>query len=150
MRQIHIVVFPSRCTYGRQANAIITAQNGSITTTTDGATARQNPSHMQSRRTRSQRTVVKGGAQVKVIDPIWGMDAEGRAVQMQHQDIALMTYEQLRKELSTSDRLNTMPICNYCCAQIIAATIIHSCNDILHCTLICNDIGSYRIWTVVF
>ena len=112
MRYILTVVFPCRCTYDSQANAIITAQNGSITTTADGANARQNPSHMQPRRTRSQRTVVKGGAQVKVIDPIWGMDAEGRAVQMQHQDIALMTYEQLRKELSTSDRLDSMPTCN--------------------------------------
>ena len=97
-------VLRSRCTYDSQANALITAQNGSISAAGDDAIAMRGAAYMQPRRTRSQRTVVKGGAQVKVTDPIWGMDAEGRAVQMQHQDIALMTYEQLRKELSTSDR----------------------------------------------
>lgn len=41
---------------------------------------------------------------VKLTDPVWGMNGEGNAVQMHHQDVALITYEQLRKELSTSDR----------------------------------------------
>ena len=68
------------------------------------ATAPQGPTRTPTRRTRSQRDPAAEGGFVHVVKPIWCLDPEGVPVQMQQQDIALMTYEQLRKELSASDK----------------------------------------------
>lgn len=95
-----------RCTYDSQASALLLAQDERHAPTQDGTTATRDAAHTPpiGKRTRSQRTATVGGAMVKVTDPLWAVNEEGNAVQMQHQDIALMTYEQLRKELSSSDR----------------------------------------------
>ena len=84
-----------RCTY---------TQHGISRYVDHGPAATQDGAPVPPRRTRSQRTTTTGGALVKMTDPLWGMNGEGNAVQMHRQDVALITYEQLRKELSTSDR----------------------------------------------
>ncbi|KAL0028145.1 hypothetical protein WJX77_009970 [Trebouxia sp. C0004] len=64
----------------------------------------QEPTRVLTRRTRSQRDPAAEGGFVSVVRPIWCLDPSGSPVQMQQQDIALMTYEQLRKELSASNK----------------------------------------------
>ena len=62
------------------------------------------PSRVAPRRTRSQRDPAAEGGFVSLIRPIWCLDPDGAPVQMQQQDIALITYEQLRKELAASEK----------------------------------------------
>lgn len=69
-----------------------------------GAASASEPDRVLTRRTRSQRDPSAEGGFISLVKPIWCLDPDGTPVQMQQQDIALMTYEQLRKELGASDR----------------------------------------------
>lgn len=69
-----------------------------------GGTALPDPERPQTRRTRSQRDLAATNGFITLVKPIWCLSPEGHPVEMQQQDIALMTYEQLRKELGASDK----------------------------------------------
>ena len=89
-----------RCIYGAKIRAL----HPGTAAADDGATHLLNGAPMQTRRTRSQQSSATQGGSFKLVEPLWGLDAQGPHVQLQKQDVALMTYEQLRKELSSSDR----------------------------------------------
>ena len=96
-----------RCVYDGKADYLAVAQQqqskGKKKTGAGGA-ALPDPERAQTRRTRSQRDPKAENGFVNLVRPIWCLDPEGNPVQMQQQDIALMTYEQLRKELGASDK----------------------------------------------
>ena len=97
-----------RCVYDGKADYLAVAQQqqqgkGKKKTGAGGA-ALPDPERAQTRRTRSQRDPAAENGFVNLVRPIWCLDPEGNPVQMQQQDIALMTYEQLRKELGASDK----------------------------------------------
>ena len=96
-----------RCVYDGRADWLAAAQQPGKKGTRAGAAAAAAPAppiRTPTRRTRSQRGPAAEGGFVHVGKPLWCLDPDGVPVQMQHQDIALMTYEQLRKELSASDK----------------------------------------------
>ena len=98
-----------RCVYDGKAEYLTVAEQqpskGKTKTGAGKAGLSEKPERAQTRRTRSQRD--PGGAEnggVSLVRPLWCLDPEGNPVQMQQQDVALMTYEQLRKELGASDK----------------------------------------------
>ena len=79
-------------------------QNQGKKKTGAGGAALPDPERAQTRRTRSQRDLAAESGFVNLVRPIWCLNPAGDPVQMHQQDIALMTYEQLRKELGASDK----------------------------------------------
>lgn len=96
----------ARCVYNGKADYLAMSQQQpkKSSRAAGGALAVQEPTRVLTRRTRSQRDPAAEGGFVSLVRPIWCLDPNGSPVQMQQQDIALMTYEQLRKELSASDK----------------------------------------------
>jgi hypothetical protein len=96
----------ARCVYDGKADYLAMSQQQpkKSSRAAGGALAVQEPTRVLTRRTRSQRDPAAEGGFVSLVRPIWCLDPNGSPVQMQQQDIALMTYEQLRKELSASDK----------------------------------------------
>lgn len=96
-----------RCVYDGKADYLAAAQQQQSTgkkRTGASGSALPDPERAQTRRTRSQRDPKAENGFVNLVRPIWCLDPQGNPVQMQQQDIALMTYEQLRKELGASDK----------------------------------------------
>jgi len=96
----------ARCVYDGKADYLAKSQQQpkKSNRAAAGSSAVQEPTRVLTRRTRSQRDPAAEGGFVSLVRPIWCLDPNGSPVQMQQQDIALMTYEQLRKELSASDK----------------------------------------------
>lgn len=95
----------ARCVYDDKADYLAMSQQQQ-TRSKRGAANASEPDRVLTRRTRSQRDPSAEGGFISLVNPIWCLDPDGDPVQMQQQDIALMTYEQLRKELGASDRCN--------------------------------------------
>lgn len=94
-----------RCVYDGKADYLATTQQQSKGKKKGSSSAAlPDPERAQTRRTRSQRNPEAENGFVSLVKPIWCLDPMGQPVQMQQQDIALMTYEQLRKELGASDK----------------------------------------------
>ncbi len=95
-----------RCVYDGKADylAMTQHQQKKGKRSAGSTSAVQEPGRVLTRRTRSQRDPAAEGGFVSLVRPIWCLDPTGTPVQMQQQDIALMTYEQLRKELGASDK----------------------------------------------
>ena len=96
-----------RCVYDGKADYLAVAQQQQSKgkkKTGAGGTSLPDPERAQTRRTRSQRDPGAENGFVNLVKPIWCLDPKGNPVQMQQQDVALMTYEQLRKELGASDK----------------------------------------------
>ena len=96
-----------RCVYDSKADLLAAAQqqqNQGKKKDGGGSAALPDPERSQTRRTRSQKDLAAGNGFISLVKPIWCLSPEGTPVQMQQQDIALMTYEQLRKELGASDK----------------------------------------------
>lgn len=103
----HNLSLGCRCVYDSKADLLAAAQqqqNQGKKKDGGRSVALPDPKRAQTRRTRSQKDLAAGNGFISLVKPIWCLSPQGTPVQMQQQDIALMTYEQLRKELGASDK----------------------------------------------